>query len=65
MTNPKFCQVGHASQRGLIERNGTVYEIQTGREVEGGNDGNVSKRRQTRHLGYRCVSFLLSRIFLY
>ena len=24
MTNPKFRQVGHASQRGLIERNGTV-----------------------------------------
>ena len=26
MTNPKFRQVGHASQRGLIERNGTVYK---------------------------------------
>ena len=24
MANPKFRQVGHALQRGLIERNGTV-----------------------------------------
>ena len=27
MTNPKFRQVGHASQRGLIERNGTVVLV--------------------------------------
>ena len=28
MTNPKFRQVGHTSQRGLIERNGTVSEAE-------------------------------------
>ena len=27
MTNPKFSQVGHVSQRGLIERNGTVFGL--------------------------------------
>ena len=27
MTNPKFCQVGHASQRWLIEQNGTVCHM--------------------------------------
>ena len=29
MTNPKFRQVGHASQRWLIERNGTVRAFNT------------------------------------
>ena len=34
-----------------------IYEIRTRREMEGGNDENEPKWRQTRCLGHRCVFF--------